>query len=48
MANDPQVPPDSKVLSQHCLNIRINMEDLSKISQSENLKVTNQAKQDTH
>ena len=48
MADDPQVPPDPQVFRQDRANIIINLENLSKVLESENLEAADQAEENTN
>lgn len=48
MADDPQMPPDPQVFGQDWTNIRINLENLSKVAESENLEIANKVEKNTH
>lgn len=46
MAYDPQMPSDSEVFSENGFDVGIEMEDLSKVLETENLQAADEAKED--
>lgn len=46
MAYDPQMPSDSEVLPENGNHIRINLKDLRKVLETENLQAADEAEQD--